>query len=184
MESSYSTARRQWNNWWQINSTTAPISKVLEFLYDQFELGKQYKTINSLRSAISLTHDDVDGTRIEQHPSVTYFLKGYTLKTSSPQILHGLGCGHHVQLSHLSALPDSPDLDLKLLTYKAVMLLALTNADRCSDLSALDLNYRTYHSNGVCFAIPGMTKSRQMVHQKKPFTPCLWGNQNYAWSQL
>ena len=67
-----------------------------------------------------------------------------------------------IMLSNLSSLPDNPDLDLKLLTYK-VMLLALTNADRCLDLhvAALDLNYRTYQSNRVRFATPGLTKSRR-----------------------
>ena len=40
------------------------------------------------------------------------------------------------------------------------MLLALTNADTCSDLAALDLNFRTYQTNGVRFVIPGLIKSR------------------------
>ena len=74
-------------------------------------------------------------------------------------------------LSHLSALPDNPDLDLKLLTYKVVMLLALTNVDRCSDLVTLDLNYigHSCQSNGVCFATPGLTKSRQSGPPKEAF---------------
>ena len=173
MESSYSTAWRQWNNWcieWQTNSTTAPISKVLEFLYDQFESGKQYRTINSLRSAISMTHNDVDGARIGQHPLVTRFLKGvYNLQP--PATRYSMTWNVDIMLSHLSALPDNPDLDLKLLTYKVIMLLALTNADRCSNLAALDLKYRTYQSNGVYFVIPGLTKSRQSGLPKKAFYP-------------
>ena len=172
-ESSYSTAWRQWNNWCierQTNSTTAPISEVLEFLYDQFESGKQYRTINSLRSAISMTHDDVDGTRIGQHPLVTRFLKGvYNSRPPAPR--YSTTWNVDIMLSHLSALPDNLDLELKLLTYKVVMLLALTNADRCSDLAALDLNYRTYQSNGVHFVIPGLTKSRRSGPPKEAFYP-------------
>ena len=41
------------------------------------------------------------------------------------------------------------------------MLMALSNADRCSDLSAWDLNHRTYQTNGVRFIIPSLTKSRR-----------------------
>ena len=43
-------------------------------------MGKQYCTINTLRSAISMTHDEmyeeVDGMRVGQHPLVSRFLKG------------------------------------------------------------------------------------------------------------
>ena len=41
------------------------------------------------------------------------------------------------------------------------MLMALSNADRCSVLAALDLNHRSYQTNGVRFIIPGLTKSRR-----------------------
>ena len=41
------------------------------------------------------------------------------------------------------------------------MLMELSNADRCSDWVALDLNIRTYQAEGVRFVIPGLTiKSR------------------------
>ena len=46
-------------------------------------------------------------------------------------------------------------LSLQTLTHKVAMLFALANADRCSDLGALDLNHRTYQGNGVKFIIPG-----------------------------
>ena len=52
-----------------------------------------------------------------------------------------------------------------------VMLLALTNADRCSDLAASDLNFRTYQTNGVKFVIPGLTKSRQRGPLIEAFYP-------------
>ena len=44
------------------------------------------------------------------------------------------------------------------------MLMALTNADRCSDLAALDLVYCTYQENGVKFIIPGLTKHDAVAH--------------------
>ena len=39
--------------------------------------------------------------------------------------------------------------------------MALYNADRSSDLIALDLNFRQYTSAGVSFTIPGLTKLRR-----------------------
>lgn len=38
--------------------------------------------------------------------------------------------------------------------------MVLSNADRCSDLVVLDLNFRDYVGNGVRFVIPGLTKTR------------------------
>ena len=67
-----------------------------------------------------------------------------------------MGCGH----SFVNGLPDNDCLDLQQLSHKLTMLLVLTNADRCSDLTALCLSYRTYLGNGVRFIIPGLTKTR------------------------
>ena len=39
------------------------------------------------------------------------------------------------------------------------MLMALTNADRCSDLAALDLCFRSFH--GMKFIIPELIKTRR-----------------------
>lgn len=71
----------------------------------------------------------------------------------------------------MSTLPDNTNLDLQLLSYNAVMLLALTNADRCSGLVALDLNFRIYQTNGVKFVIPGLTKSSHRGPPIEAFHP-------------
>ena len=42
-----------------------------------------------------------------------------------------------------------------MLSHKLAMLMALANADRCSDLVALDLDYHTFQQNGVRFVILG-----------------------------
>ena len=43
---------------------------------------------------------------------------------------------------------------------KVAMLMALSNADRCSDLAALNLNFRLYWTDGVLSTIPGLNKAR------------------------
>ena len=133
--------------------------EVLEFLCERFEAGKQYRTINTLRSAISMTHEEVDGVRVGQHPMVSRFLKGvYNLRPPAPK--YTVMWDIDTVLDHISELPDNDHLDLQQLSHKLTMLLALTNADRCSDLTALDLSYRTYLGDGVRFIIPGLTKTR------------------------
>ena len=123
-------------------------------------MGKQYRTINTLRSAISMTHDEVDGTRVGQHPLVSRFLKGvFNCRPPAPR--YTTTWDVDVVLSHIKSLPDNEHLSFQLLTHKVVMLMALTNADRCSDLAALDLCFRSFHGDGVKFIIPGLTKTRR-----------------------
>ena len=123
-------------------------------------MGKQYRTINSLRSAISITHEEVDGARIGQHPLISRFLKGiYNSRPPAPR--YSATWDVDVILTYLSNLPGNEDLSFQLLINEVAMLMALSNADRCSDLAALDLNFRSFLPDGVQFIIPGLTKSRR-----------------------
>ena len=49
--------------------------------------------------------------------------------------------------------------------------MALANADRCSDLGALDLSHRSYVTNGVRFVIPSLTKLRRNGPPIDPLFP-------------
>ena len=59
----------------------------------------------------------------------------------------------------MDTIPPNEKLSLKDLSAKLVMLTALCNDDRLSDLIALNLNFRQYTSAGVSFTIPGLTKT-------------------------
>ena len=58
--------------------------------------------------------------------------------------------------------------------------MVLSNADRCSDLVVLDLNFRDYVGNGVHFVIPGLTKTRisgpplEAFYPSFPEDPCVY----------
>lgn len=141
----------------------------------QFEAGKQYRTINTIRSAISMTHAEVDGVRVGQHPLVSRFLKGvFNSRPPAPRYTCTWDVG--VVLTYLENSPENRDLTLQALTHKVAMLMALSNADRCSDLAALDLNHRTYQTNGVKFTIPGLTKSRRNGPPIEAFYPFFQGS--------
>lgn len=93
-ESAYSSACHQWNSWCLrrgVDPLSAPLSHILEFLQTQFQAGKQYRTINTLRSAISMTHMEVDEVRVGQHPLVSRLLKG--VLTTGHQPLNTLAPG-------------------------------------------------------------------------------------------
>ena len=48
----------------------------MEFLADQFDLGLQYRSLNTLRSAISTSHSKVDSHNVGSHPLVSRLMKG------------------------------------------------------------------------------------------------------------
>ena len=170
-ESAYSSAWRQWSGWCLQRGAdpfSAPLGDVLEFLLIQFEKGKQYRTINGLRSAISMTHSEVDGVKLGQHPLVVRFLKGiFNARPPAPK--YSVTWDVDSVLQYLRKLPDNDSLSFKLLSHKLAMLMALSNADRCSDLTALDLRFRSFTDQGVKFVIPGLTKTRR---RRPPVEAC------------
>ena len=48
----------------------------LDFLADLYEEGLEHRTVNSIQSAVSMTHCHVEGVPIGQHPLVTRLIKG------------------------------------------------------------------------------------------------------------
>ena len=115
-----------------------------------------------------MTHSEVDGVQVGQHPLVTRFLKG-VFNSRPPALRYSSTWDVNIVLSYLRSLPDNTSLPLTLLTYKLAMLMALSNADRCSDLAALDLGFRSFQANGVKFIIPGLTKTRKTGTPKEAF---------------
>ena len=74
-----------------------------------------------------------------------------------------------VVINYLYSLSPSELLSLKDLSLKLVVLMALTSANRSSDLHALDLNFRRYTPEGVIFTLPTLTKTRRSGPLKESF---------------
>ena len=64
-------------------------------------------------------------------------------------------------LEHICSLGRNSDLSLKQLSYKLVVLLALSNASRASEIHVLDIRYLNRNENGVTFTIAELTKTSQ-----------------------
>ena len=133
-------------------------------------MGKQYRKINTLCSAISMTHNEVDGVRVGQHLMVSRFLKG-VFNNRPPAPRYSSTWDVNIVQNYIMSLPDNNELSFQCLSHKLAMLMALSNADRCLDLVALDLNFRAYVGNGVRFVIPGLTKTRRSGPPLEAFYP-------------
>ena len=76
---SYNSSFGKWARWCSErnrNPFSGPIGDVANFLAELFDQGYQYSSINSYCSAISSTHEKVDGQPVSQHPIIVRVLKG------------------------------------------------------------------------------------------------------------
>ena len=151
--SSYNWAWKKWCSWCvtrQINPLSSPLANILEFLTDKFDLGIQYLKPNILRSAICMTHAKVDDCQVGTHPVVIRLLKGmYNARPLTPRYSSSRDVTPVVE----SLRGSSTRLTLLQLAKKVVTLMALSNADRSSDLADLD-------RDSVCFSVGQFTKTR------------------------
>ena len=115
--------------------------------------------MNTIRSAISVTHDRVEGFPLGQHPLVSRLMKGiYNARLPKPKYTSTWDVNQ--VLVHLKQLGPNDSLSLKQLSAKLAMLMALVEASRSSKLAALDLRFRVFRPEGVSFTLPTLTKKR------------------------
>ena len=146
-----------------VGNTLIPFQGVLtplvNYLAQLFGEGLQYRTLNTVRSAISMTHEEVDGVPLGRHPAVSRLMRGiYNSRPPTPRYTVTWKVGSVT--AHLKSWGPNGSLSLKNLSLKLAMLMALVEASRSSELAALDLRYRTFKPEGVVFKLPTLTKKR------------------------
>ena len=158
--SNYNSAWRKWEQWCQerdVNPFLASLPDILSFLIKQFQDGKQYRSLNCYRSAISSTHLPIEGFPIWKHPLVTRLLKG-AFNERPPLQKNASTWEVSTVLTYLSQLGQNKNLTLSVLTKKLTMLLALVLAHRSSDLKRLTSKAENTHENGVYLMPIGLGK--------------------------
>ena len=153
-----------WSKWcrWCFGRNTDPLSaslgSILEFLADQFDLGLQYRSLNTLRSAISTSHAQIDSVNVGSHPVVSRLLRGmFNARPPAPRYSESWNVAMVVQ--YLRNCP-SEGLPIAELGKKVVTLMVLANASRCYDLAALDRDYLRWTPSGAQFTVVQLTKTR------------------------
>ena len=168
--SAYSSAWTKWSRWCSqqvnVNPLSPSLTNVLDFLALQFHEGKEYRTVNVYRSALSAVLPLIDGHKAGSHPLVCQLLKGvFQLRPPQPRYATTWQVSKLVQ--YISSLGSNSNLSTKLLSYKLVGLLALTAPDRASGLAARDLRFRYFHPEGVQFKLPELTKTARQGQDPK-----------------
>ena len=147
----YQSGWNRWHRWCDerdINPLSCDIKFFLDFLAELFDQGLQHRSINTIRSAVSMTHSQLEGVPIGQHPLVTRLLKGvYNLRPPMPRYSSTWDVG--MVTKYLTSLGRNEDLPLKRLSQKLALLMALVEACRTSELKALDLRFKVLKPEGV-----------------------------------
>lgn len=144
------------------------MSEVVNFLTDLFEQGYQYRSLNSYRSAISSTHDLVDGVSIGQHPLVTRLLKG-AFNQRPPLPRYSDTWKVDTVTDYIKSLPSNNLLSLTVLTKKTVMLMSLVRPARSADLAKLVVSARRDSPEGISFLPEALAKQSRPGRQFQEF---------------
>lgn len=146
--------------WWEfckkegICPFGASVTKVIEFLAQEFEHVQSYGTLNSYRSALSL----IVIQEIGNNAQVKRFFKGVaTLKPQKPK--YDYIWEPTPILKYLSSLWPLDKIDLKNLTRKLVTLLALITGQRVQTLSKISLDNIKESENIIHIMIPERIKT-------------------------
>ena len=171
----YSSAWRKWAGWCDersLDPVHAPVVHVVEFFSDMLRAGYEYSTINGFRSAISALHEPIDGQPIGQHPLVKRTLAGvFNEKPPMPKYTDTWDVG--IVLAYIKQLGRNSELTDKVLTHKLTMLLALTTANRASEIHGFNLEFMKDEGDSIEFVVHKLTKTRRVG--QKPMTVVLTG---------
>ena len=112
----------------------------------------------------------IDGVVVGKHPTVHRLIQRI-FNSRPPRPKYQSVWNVDMVVVHIQSMEPSDKLSLKDLSWKLVTLMALTNADRASDLHALDLRYRSFSPEWGTFKILGLTKTRRSGPPRQAFYP-------------
>lgn len=137
------------------------MANVGNFLTDAYEEGKAYNTINTYRSAISTRHPTIDGHKVGRHPDIIRLMQG-AFNTRPPVPRYADTWSVDPVLETIKGLGSNENMEMKILTGKLAMLMALTSAARGSELNKLKITNKRQEGRNMIFQLDTVTKtSRQ-----------------------
>ena len=160
-ETNYKSSWGKWSSWCfskQIDPFQCSLNYILDFLASLFKEGYQYRSINNYRSAISAYHPLIDGVSVGKRPKICALMHGVFNK-NPPQPRYSFTWDVQVVLDYIKTnWPDSESLQMKQLTFKLVMLLALASASRACALHSLDTRFMATHQDHIKFTYAKLHK--------------------------
>ena len=106
----------------EVNPFSGDVQSFLDFLAGLNEQGLQHRSINTIRSAVSMTYKQIKGVAIGQHPLVLRLLKGvHNSRLPLPRYSHTWDV--EVVTKHILSMGANENLTLKCLSQKLVVMM-------------------------------------------------------------
>ena len=152
------------------NFSSPDVTNVLEFLTQLFQDGGGYSSINTARCALS-TFIHFGNVTAGCHPLIVRFLKGvFNLRPTTSRYTETWDV--ELMLTYLkNKLSPAKYLDLKLLTFKTIMLMLLVSAKRGQAIHGLDLSNMVTNKNNITFHGSALSKESR---PRKPLEPLVF----------
>lgn len=142
----------------KIDPIQPTVNEGINFLATLYNSGIGYSALNTARSALSNIIVCQEGFSFGNHPLVCRFIKGvFNLRPSLPRYneiwdIHGV-------FTLLKTWHPASEINLKALTMKVTMLIALLSEQRCQTLKALDIKDMVVHNQKYVFKIKKLLKT-------------------------
>jgi integrase len=143
-----------------IDAKCTSVLNIINYLSELFKSGLQYRSVASARSAIC-TFLKLHGNNAGESPLLERLMKGIGRVRPAMPKYHFTWEVRSV-LDALLAWGSTVDLELRELTLKTAMLLALCSPNRVSELASLRLSCMTRSSGSFSFFFPELTKTKKI----------------------
>ena len=130
---------------------------VLDFLTFLFNNNASYSAVNISRCALSTLLVNDKGVSIGNSPLVKRFMKG-VFELRPPKARYDVIWDVNVVLAFLKNFFPEWEFPLDVITYKAIMLLALSTKQRAQTLHAISVNNLVCHSNSIIINVSKLLK--------------------------
>ena len=166
----YQVYFRKWSNFCgrqKIDPLSPSEIDIVNFLTELFNNGECYSAINTARSALSVIISNDSGLTIGKFPSVKRFMKGvFELRPPLPR--YNYIWDVNIVFSYLMNFYPYEGICLSILTFKLVMLLALTTAQRAQTLHVLNIEHFIFCEDSVL--IPNNSLIKQSTVRNRKFS--------------
>ena len=175
-KSSTTNYKSTWGQWTsscneiQVNSFQARANYINNVLSEKFDKGLQYRTLNSLRSAISAYHVHIDGKYVGKNPKDCGFLASI-FNQRPPQSRYVFIWDVGIVLQYVKTQwYDNPSLTNADLTCKFATLLALTTASKVFLIQHLNTEFMAKYKDKNIFFFSKLQKSWSKDQSHSPIT--------------
>ena len=159
----------------KIDSYSASLTEVADFLSDLFAEVLQYRTIAGYRSMLSSVLSPINNIPVGQHPYIIRLLKGvFNSRPPKSKLLPEWDLQKVLNMLQKEPFEPISAASLKLITYKVVFLTAISTFRRCSDLQSLKIGEKnvSVQKKGLTFIRHGLSKQDRQTHYgTKVFVP-------------